>query len=225
MYFVIERMQLWSFPGSYEDDQGSEPLEWEMVPFEAPNGAWSGFELSTVVRGIPVRGSLDCLEADPANPEARKTLSLDRLNDLTQCTLGGDLPCTVEVGDVRRTGVIRFSFDRKPGYERDTMHLSLTLDGATYETGCDALETGLPRLAAALPPDAGLVCCFTCLYSHYSPGSSGAMGIACHRDAEEQYLAARSKSDMWSVPVTEVVPETYLCPQYQRRVAGAGYRG
>jgi hypothetical protein len=51
------------------------------------------------------------------------------------------------------------------------------------------------------------------------------MGMQCHRDAKEQYLAVRSKQDYWSVPVTEDVPETYLCPQYQRRVPGTGYRG
>lgn len=29
----------------------------------------------------------------------------------------------------------------------------------------------------------------------------------------------------WGVPVTEIVPETHLCPEYQPRIAGTGYRG
>jgi len=33
-------------------------------------------------------------------------------------------------------------------------------------------------------------------------------GMACHRDAKEQYLAVRSKADYWSVPVAELVMET-----------------
>jgi hypothetical protein len=49
--------------------------------------------------------------------------------------------------------------------------------------------------------------------------------MSCHRDAKDQYLAVRSKADYWYVPVTEGVMETYLCPEYQRRVRGTGYRG
>ena len=49
--------------------------------------------------------------------------------------------------------------------------------------------------------------------------------MSCHRDAKEQYLAVRSKLDYWSVPVTEVVMETYVCPEYERRIPGTGYRG
>jgi hypothetical protein len=58
-----------------------------------------------------------------------------------------------------------------------------------------------------------------------SQGGHGLMGMRCHRDAKQQYLAVTSKRDYWSVPVTEVVTETYLCPEYQRRVPGTGYRG
>ena len=43
--------------------------------------------------------------------------------------------------------------------------------------------------------------------------------------AKSQYLAVRNKADYWSVPVTEEVPETYLCHERQRRIPGAGYRG
>jgi hypothetical protein len=76
-----------------------------------------------------------------------------------------------------------------------------------------------------LPSDARLMCCVSCLYSDYSPDGHGLMGMRCHRDAKEQHLAVRSKADYWSVPVTEEVPETYLCPECQCRVPGTGYRG
>ena len=49
--------------------------------------------------------------------------------------------------------------------------------------------------------------------------------MRCHRDAKPQYLAVRSKAEYWGVPVTEDVPETYLCDEYERRVPGTGYRG
>jgi hypothetical protein len=38
-------------------------------------------------------------------------------------------------------------------------------------------------------------------------------------------VAVRSKADYWQVPITEEVPETHLCPEYERRVPGTGYRG
>ena len=69
------------------------------------------------------------------------------------------------------------------------------------------------------------MCCFTCLYSDYSPAGHGLLGMRCHRNAKEQYLAVRAKVDYWSVPVAEDVMESYLCPKYERRVPGTGYRG
>ena len=49
--------------------------------------------------------------------------------------------------------------------------------------------------------------------------------MRCHRDAKGQYLAVRSKADYFHVPVTEDVPETYLCDEYERRTPRTGYRG
>lgn len=49
--------------------------------------------------------------------------------------------------------------------------------------------------------------------------------MRCHRGAKEQYLSVRSKFDYFDVPVTEIVPEPYLCDEYQRRLPGTGYRG
>lgn len=67
--------------------------------------------------------------------------------------------------------------------------------------------------------------CVTCLYSGYSPGEHGLLGISCRRGAKDQYLAVRSEADYRSVPITEEAPETYLCRDYQRRVRGTGWRG
>ena len=130
----------------------------------------------------------------------------------------------------RRTATIAFSLDLRrptaspPGSDRP-LSLSLVLDGVGYRVADDWSEDGVQRLERALPPGAQLVCCVTCLFSDYSPGGHGLTGIRCHRGAKEQYLAVRSKADYWSVPVTEEVPETYLCEVYQRRVPGTGYRG
>jgi len=65
----------------------------------------------------------------------------------------------------------------------------------------------------------------TCLYSDYSPAGHGLMGIRCHRDAKTQYLAVSTKDDYWLVPVTEDLPEAYLCDEYQPRIPDTAHRG
>ncbi|WP_280444830.1 DUF6304 family protein [Nocardia brasiliensis] len=222
---MVDRMRAWSFPGGYEDDRGAEPVEWRIEPDEAP-GSNGQFDLEAVIRGVRVRGDLDDLIPDPADTNASENFSLDgRSGNLTRYTVTGELPCTVEISGTRRAVVIRFSFAPHPYPGHDVMHLALTLDGAEYETDCDALETGLPRLADALPTGVSLVCCFTCLYSDYTPSAGPVMGMTCYRDDKERYLAVGSKHDIWKVRRTEYVPETYLCSEYRRRVPGTGYRG
>ncbi|KIA62548.1 hypothetical protein FG87_25070 [Nocardia vulneris] len=225
MGFMVDRMRAWSFPGGYEDDRGAEPVEWRIEPDEVSDSR-ELFDLEAVIRGVRVRGDLEDLTPYSADTHAREIFSLDgRSGNLARYTVTGELPCTVEVSGVRRVEVIRFTYAQHPYPEHDMMHLALSLDGEEYETDCDALETGLPRLADALPAGVSLKCCFTCLYSDYMPSSGQAMGIACFRDDKERYLAIRSKFDIWRLRRTEWVPETYLCSEYQRRVRGTGYRG
>ncbi|MGW4352566.1 DUF6304 family protein [Nocardia sp. NPDC004582] len=220
-----DRMRPWSFPGSYEDGRGREPIKWRIEPYDAA-GWTGGYEISTVVRGIPLSGGdLDCIDPDPPDPRAREVLSLeDRFDSLTRCRLTGDLPCTVMVSGNRRAEIIRFTVDLRPEPQRDDLHLGVTLHGAAYETDCHDFETGLRQLTEALPEGTALLCCYTCRYSGYSPVSGQIMGMRCYRQAKDQYLAAKTEHAIWSVPATEAVPETYLCPQYQVRVPGTGFR-
>lgn len=225
---VVTRMPAVSFPGSYEDDQGLEPLVWRIEPTERYGPKDQRYEIHTVLRGVAVWGfDFDGLEpADTATGETG--LSLNTAGELDLCVLCGDLPCTVEVHGDRRAARVRFRLDlriKEPVGVPRNLHLAMTVDGVTYEVADDWFEDGLQRLEAAFPPGIRLVCCVTCLYSDYSPGGHGLMGIRCHREAKAQYLAVRSKADYWPVPVTEEVPETYLCPDYQRRIPGTGYRG
>jgi hypothetical protein len=122
---------------------------------------------------------------------------------------------------------IAFALDLRHGTARlgRALRLSLALDRITCQVADDGFEDGVQRLEAALPPGAQLACCITCLLSDYSPGGHGLTGIRCHRYARDQYLSVRSQADYWPVPVTEEVPETYPCAEYQRRIPGTGYRG
>jgi len=155
---------------------------------------------------------------------------LDSAGELGDCLLRGDLPCSAIVDGERREAAVQFVLDLRPNPQLSSgrpnnLRLALAIDEITYKVTDDWFEDGLLRLYNMLPSNTRLMCCLTCLYSDYSPGGHGLMGMRCHRDAKAQYLAVRSKADYWSVPVTEEVPETYLCPQFQPRIAGTGYRG
>jgi hypothetical protein len=216
------------FPGGYQDEAGYEAIRWRVEGsrrYKVP-----GLDFFTTIRGVDLRGTdFDSLE--PTDPRtAACQLPLDQAGEVSGCVLSGDLPCAVAVGGQRRAATVAFSLDlRRPAASlRDRDHrlrLSLVLDGVRCQAADDWFEDGVQRLEQALPPGAQLVCCATCLFSDYSPGGHGLTGIRCHRGARDQYLAVRSKLGYWRVPVTEEVPETYLCQEYQRRIPGTGYRG
>ena len=215
-----------SFPGTFEDSDGMETLTWRIQ--SSDRSGWAGrYEIRTRIRDVDVWGvDFDGLEPDVADPSV---LRLNSASEITQCVLTGDMPCTSEFAGQRRPTTVRFELDlreqtHRPTRDPSSLLLSTVVDGATYAITDDWFEDGAIRLDGALRPN-HLVCCATCLFSDYSPYGHGLMGMRCHRDAKIQYLAVRSKTDYMSVPVTEEVPETYLCDEYARRVPGTGYRG
>jgi Family of unknown function (DUF6304) len=221
-------MQTLIFPGGYHDHAGYETIRWRVEGsrrYKVPS-----LDVFTTIRGIDLQ-STDFDSLEPVDPSAGAgQLPLNQAGELSDCVLSGELPCTVAAGGRRRPVTITFCLDlRRPATSLPDpprrLRLSLTLDGVRCQVTDDWFEDGLPGLEQALPPGAQLVCCVTCLFSDYSPGGHGLTGIRCHRGAKDQYLADRSKADYWSVPVTEEVPETYLCEEYQRRIPGTGYRG
>jgi Family of unknown function (DUF6304) len=217
-----------SFPGTYEDDAGVESVRWRVVPTWSP-GWWPGYAVITVIRGIRVRGGdFDRLEPQD-RAAAQDVLTCDR-GGLTECLLTGELPATLESAGGERLTAVRFELDLRradgtPGRPRSVLRLSCVLDEIESAVTDDCFEDGLLKLESALPPDVCLRACVTCRYGDYSPAGHGLTGMRCHRDAKAQYLPVRSARDYWDVPVTEEVLETYLCPEYQRRIPGTGHRG
>jgi hypothetical protein len=218
-----------AFPGTFEDHDGAETLTWQIRSSDRPG--WGGrYEIRTRIRSVDVWGAdFDGLEPDDAGAADGGVLPINSAGELTRCLLTGDLPCTVEVAGQRRPTRVHFELDLRehsdrPAHNPKNLLLSTILDDTTYAITDDWFEDGTLRIDDALRPSR-LVCCVTCLYSDYSPGGHGLMGMSCHRDAKDQYLAVRSKADYWHVPVTEDVPETYLCEEYKRRIPGTGYRG
>ena len=226
-----------SFPGVFTDRHGTEQITWHVSPStrRQPPGVM-GYAIETTIRGVTFWGyDFDGLEPSDADDALAAGLSLSRLSgELAASVIMGDLPCTIEVDGQRAAAVVTFTLtlpSAERGPERQypspkNLHLSLTVADQRFDVDDDWFEDGVLSLDQAVRRvGASLVCCVTCLYSDYSPGGHGLMGMSCHRGAKEQYLAVRSKLDYWSVPVTEDVMETYLCPEYERRVPGTGYRG
>ena len=217
------------FAGSYEDAIGVEEITWHVKPLvhrtlpEEPS-----FELSTTIRGVEFRGcEIDGLEAEDHAVAASQGFREGDLGDLTYCVLSGDLPSFLDQGGTRVTATIRFRLELQP---RDparpiSLRLSVAISDQRYEVVDQMFEGGVLGLTKLLPHGTRLISCATCLFSDYSPSGQGLLGMKCHRNAKQQYLAVRSKADYWQVPVTEQVMETHTCDEFQHRVPGTGYRG
>jgi len=222
------RVEAFEFPGEYADERGSQPITWRAEPSRKLRGrGLRGFELHTDIRGVEFWGyDFDGLEPiESARPDGLG-FQFDG-PDLSHCSLSGELPCVIESDGARRPLTVHFQLDLPPEdpHRPQNLHLSVELEGARVAVTHEWFEDGLQRLSDSLPTDHRLICCVTCLYSDYSPGGHGLTGMACHRGAKEQYLAVRSKADYWSVPVAELVMETYVCDEYELRRPGTGYRG
>jgi hypothetical protein len=217
-----------SFPGTYEDEAGVESVRWRIAPTWSP-GWWPGYAVITTIRGIRVRGGdFDRLEPQD-RAAAQDVLTWDR-SGLTDCLLTGELPVMLESAAGVHPTVVRFELDlrraaRAPAGPRHVLRLSCVLDEVESAAVDDWFEDGLLALQSALPPGICLRACVTCRYGDYPPDGHGLTGMRCHRDAKEQYLTVLSAADYWDVPVTEEVVETYLCPEYRRRLPGTGSHG
>ncbi len=204
------------FPGHYTDDVGTEAIEWWMGPEKRPDR----FLIQTQIRGVAVSG-LDFDMLEPGERDASTSFVVNRLGELINCRLDGELPVTLEMDGDQVPGAVRFEIDLYSSPART--ELSTEVRGVQHRIKVDLFEQ-LLQLDTAIRPDR-LVCCVTCQWSDYSPAGQPLLGIECHRDAKERYLAVRSKQDYWGMPVTEQVPETYRCEQWERRIPGTGYRG
>ena len=84
-----------------------------------------------------------------------------------------------------------------------------------------------------LPPCTFMKACINCAFSDYSPYGHGLFGnMICFRANKAGYLALPSGEDFEKEAyfavldtVSEMVQEIHLCPEFQRRKPGTGYRG
>ena len=118
----------------------------------------------------------------------------------------------------------------KGGIDGEKLVIALQYGGRRFlgSGTSDWFEDELLSIQAQLPAGVFMKCCINCLYSDYSPGGHAVFGdMMCFRNIKAEYVKVKSKQQFWPLHkrYERKVQETYLCPEFERRVPGTGYRG
>ncbi len=195
--------------------------------------------LRMVVRDVAFSGEdFDGLEPESGTSSAQMaSFTLDH-GSLCACTIVCDIPVPVVVGREVLLGKLHMHLELgaprsggNRGIDREDLLLTLSCGGRIFTsrgTSGGWFEDELHDLQAALPEGAYIKACINCAFSDYHPGGHGLFGgLACFRDEKEAYRTVMGKyalMQLWD-RMTEFVQETYLCPEFEKRRPGAGYRG
>ena len=188
------------------------------------------------IRGVEFAGTdFDALEpAEGTDPDQLAPFTL-QCNCLCACTIETEMPLPVVVNGDAAEGLLLVRLElgeptARGSIDREVLTLALRLGLAVYHSRGTSgwFEDELLDLQRQLPQGSYLKACITCAFSDYSPAGHGLFGcLACFRDNKAGYSAVRGKRDLFRVwgTMSGFVQETYLCPDYRRRVPGTGYRG
>lgn len=213
------------YPARYQDARGVETTTIRN----------DGRTLWMTVRGLEFSGSdFDALES-PLGLDAAARASFSLVHDcLADCTIEWEMPLAVVVGDRETEAHLdaRLRLGRaapRGGIDQEILCLVLRWESGIAESRERGwFEDAMADLQALLPGGVSLRCCFGCAFSDYSIYGHGLFGsLACFRDNKDDYLAVRTKNGLARIwpTMTEYVQETFVCPQFQRRIPGTGYRG
>jgi hypothetical protein len=203
---------------------------------ESTSIANDGTTLSMVVRGVAFAGSdFDGLEpVAGTDPDRLASFTLQG-GCLCSCVIEADIPILVATPGGTEDGLLRARLELgqpapNGGLDREHLILELRFGGRVFRSSGRSgwFEDEMLDVQNQLPPGDHLRACITCAYSDYSPVGHGLFGgLACFRDHKAEYRAVRSKADLFRIwgTMTGFVQETYLCPQFERRQPGTGYRG
>lgn len=213
------------FPAIYRDAGGEASTEIVI----------DGRELRLVVRGVEFSGSdFDALEPDPVSEPAKLTGFALQDGSLVSCQIEFTMPILVVVGDATSEYPLHLRIEiprQEPKIRNWTKaFLTLTMGNRTIcSTGHSGhFESEMLDLQQQLPEGAYLKACINCAYSDYSPAGQDMTGMMCFRRDKAAYLSVVGKRDMFRVTAEvkpEYVQEFHLCPEFERRRPGTGYRG
>lgn len=194
-----------------------------------------GHSLRTTIRGVTFAGNdLDLLEPASADDARQRGFTL-QLDSLCACELDLRFPVQLARAEGAQDVVLlaHLALGRpaeRGGIEGESVVLSLTLgEQALRSSGTSGwFEDELVELQRMLPAGSHLRICHGCGLSDYSPLGHGLFGgLACFRGNPEAYRAVRSKRDLFAIwdTLTGHVQETHVCPAFEPRRPGTGYRG
>jgi uncharacterized protein DUF6304 len=215
----------WSYPTRYSDRRGVELTTLRN----------DGAKLSLRLRDIMFWGrDFDSLQPDPDSTlEALSNFDL-HWRALCNCRIECKMPIAVVVGCKTTTCPLEMRLDlgrptANGGLDTEVLTLSLYADGQAFRSAGNSgwFEDELLSLQSSLPQGTYLKACISCAHSDYSPYGHGLFGgMACFRNLKEQYSRVKDKFDLFPIlDEAEVVQETYLCPEFEKRQSNAGYRG
>lgn len=213
-------------PVTYRDSRGEVETVLEI----------EGRTIRMELRGTAFAGDdFDQLEPVDALPDDVGKHFVFASGALCGCRLEWAMPVAILVGGQEVEGRLRAELDLgapRPDGGIAHEHLLLRLEGlggtSSSESPAGWFEDALAGLQRLLPNGAMLKICFSCAHSDYSPaGHSLWGGLACFRDNKSGYAAVRSKEEIFRVwpSLTEFVAETHVCPEFEVRIVGTGYRG
>jgi len=193
--------------------------------------------LRLTIKGVEFSGpAFDMLEpADDATAEEKAPFSFSH-DCLCSCRIELRMPILISHENKRIDGSLSIKIvlgDVMPngGLDRETIELILEYEDYSFVSSGQSggfFEYELLDIQRQLPNGDFILACINCLYSDYSPyGHASFGGMMCFRNLKTEYLKVKSKDDFWSVHdrYDRFVQETYLCPEFERRVPGTGYRG
>ncbi|MGC4118501.1 MAG: DUF6304 family protein [Myxococcales bacterium] len=216
-----------AYPTRYRDAQG------ELATALFNDGKTLSMELGGVRFEGPDFDSLTVASPEGAAVPARFTLS--SCGDLCACVLELELPVTVASPRGEEEGGLEVRLvlgapSPNGGIDAEQLALALRLkDRRLRSPGTSGwFEDELASLQRQLRDGVHLKCCFGCAFSDYSPAGHALFGsLGCFRRNKAGYAAAKTKEALFALWAAdaESVQETDLCPEFDRRVPGTGYRG
>lgn len=213
------------YPATYSDAHGT----------EATTIGNDGEVLTLSVRGVEFAGrDFDSLEPNGAGPEQLQRFTLNQ-GCLCSCRIACRVPVPVHDRGKLLDGSLFVELvlgdpAARGGLDREHLRIVLEYDGNQFAgSGTSGwFEDELLGIQAQLPEGVFIKTCINCLYSDYSPYGHGLFGcMMCFRNLKAEYLKVTTKQEFWAVHGRQdrFVQETHLCPEFERRVPGTGYRG
>lgn len=195
-----------------------------------------GETLQINLRGVEFSGKwFDDFEAEQTtSTESLKAFPSEQ-RELSDCTLEWEMPLAIVSNEGEVSGTLLAylklgALRQNRGLEKISLLLKLRYaEQLISSRGFSGLfECELLDIQKALPSGLSLKCCFGCAYSDYSPYGQAIFGtMACFRNSKAKYLSVTDKFDLFEIWDTASYPvqETYLCPEFEIRKSGTGYRG